>query len=169
MPEGSSTNPDKVFQPADFFVSYTGVDEVSAEWIAWVLEEAGYTVIFQKWDFRPGNNFPLLMHSALKQASHVVAVLSPAYLEAGYPGAEWAGAFVDDPTGMQRRLIPVLLKPCRPDGLLHGIIHIDLSECLRMQNKEDARERLLAGVRGGRAKPSVEPDFPSAEEGGRTI
>jgi hypothetical protein len=31
----------------DFFISYTGVDRAWAEWIAWQLEAAGYTVVLQ--------------------------------------------------------------------------------------------------------------------------
>ncbi len=41
----------------DFFISYNGKDKDWAEWIAWQLEEAGYSVIIQVWDFRPGGNF----------------------------------------------------------------------------------------------------------------
>ncbi|MCH8289827.1 toll/interleukin-1 receptor domain-containing protein, partial [Candidatus Poribacteria bacterium] len=35
----------------DFFVSYNRADRAWAEWIAWHLEEAGYTVVIQAWDF----------------------------------------------------------------------------------------------------------------------
>ena len=38
---GAETSTDASF-PRDFFVSYTGVDEQWAEWIAWNLEVAGY-------------------------------------------------------------------------------------------------------------------------------
>ena len=38
----------------DFFVSYRTADQSWAEWIAWELEAAGYTVFVQAWDFRPG-------------------------------------------------------------------------------------------------------------------
>ncbi len=31
----------------DFFISYTGVDRAWAEWIAWALEEQGYTTSIQ--------------------------------------------------------------------------------------------------------------------------
>jgi hypothetical protein len=62
----------------DFFISYTGVDAEVAEWIASCLEDAGYKVIFDKWDFRPGNNFILLMNQALYEANHLLAILSPA-------------------------------------------------------------------------------------------
>ena len=41
----------------DFFISYTQEDRSWAEWIGWVLEEEGYAVTLQAWDFRPGGNF----------------------------------------------------------------------------------------------------------------
>ncbi len=34
---------------SDFFVSYTKADEQWAEWIGWVLEEAGFAVTLQAW------------------------------------------------------------------------------------------------------------------------
>jgi hypothetical protein len=49
-------------QAADFFVSYTSADRTWAEWIAWQLEQAGYRVIVQAWDFEPGDNFVIRMH-----------------------------------------------------------------------------------------------------------
>jgi hypothetical protein len=39
---------------ADFFISYNNADQRWAQWIAWVLEQAGYKTINQAWDFRPG-------------------------------------------------------------------------------------------------------------------
>ena len=36
---------------ADFFISYTHNDADWAEWIGYALEEAGFTVILQAWDF----------------------------------------------------------------------------------------------------------------------
>lgn len=63
----------------DYFISYTGVDEKEAEWIAWQLEKAGYSVIIQKWDFRPGHNFPLRMQESASRAMKTLVVLSRAY------------------------------------------------------------------------------------------
>jgi hypothetical protein len=42
---------------ADFFVSYTSVDRAWAEWIVWQLEDEGYTVVVQAWDFIPGRSW----------------------------------------------------------------------------------------------------------------
>lgn len=37
----------------DFFVSFNSADRGWGEWIAKALEDAGKTVFFQHWDFRP--------------------------------------------------------------------------------------------------------------------
>lgn len=65
-------------QRVDFFVSYTGADVAWAEWVASVLEEAGFSTILQAWDFRPGSNFVLDMHEALRRSDRVLPLLSEA-------------------------------------------------------------------------------------------
>src|SRR4051812_26621738 len=102
----------------DFFISYTGIDKAWAEWIAWQLEAAGYTVFVQAWDFRPGANFVLEMHRAAELAERTVPVLSPSFLAARFTKPEWAAAFKDDPTGEERRVVPVRVTACEPRGLL---------------------------------------------------
>ena len=76
----------------DFFVSYNKADRAWAEWIAWVLEEAGYSTVIQAWDFRPGSNFVLEMQKAAAEAERTIAVLSPEYLTARFTQPEWAAA-----------------------------------------------------------------------------
>ena len=60
----------------DFFISYTGNDLTWAEWVAWVLEEAGYSVVIQAWDFRVGGNFVLDMQQATVEAAKTIVALS---------------------------------------------------------------------------------------------
>ncbi len=81
----------------DFFISYTHVDQSWAEWIAWNLEEARYSVILQAWDFPPGSNFVLDMDQATRDAKRTIAVLSPDYFASGFTPSEWAAAFRRDP------------------------------------------------------------------------
>lgn len=45
----------------DFFVSYTSADGDWANWIAWELEAAGFTVLVQEWDFVAGSNWQFAM------------------------------------------------------------------------------------------------------------
>ncbi|HEX4307294.1 MAG TPA: TIR domain-containing protein [Solirubrobacterales bacterium] len=141
----------------DFFVSYTGPDQPWAEWISWQLERASYRVKIQAWDFRPGANFVVAMHEASQEASTTLCVLSPAFLESPYCTAEWAAAFRGDPEGRGPAVIPVRVQPCQPDGLLGPIVYIDLVGV----SEQEARDLLLTGVNGQRAKPLNPPPYPS--------
>ncbi len=141
-----------------FFLSYNRADRPWAEWIAWQLEEAGYTTVLQAWDFRPGSNFVLEMQRAATEAERTIAVLSPSYLEARFTQPEWAAAFARDPTGEQGTLLPVRVRECDLRGLLPQIIYIDLVGL----DEAAAREALLAGVRRQRARPTAPPGFPGA-------
>lgn len=140
----------------DFFVSYTAIDKQWAEWISYVLEEENYKVIVQAWDFLPGNNFVLEMHNAASLAAHTIVVLSPDYLDSKFAAPEWAAAFGADSTGSARKLIPVMVRSCRPGGLLDPIVQIRIHE----MDEEQARRELLAGIDGSRKKPTARPKFP---------
>jgi hypothetical protein len=139
----------------NFFVSYNGHDKQWAEWIAWILEEAGYSVIIQAWDFRPGSNFVLEMQSATVQAEKTIAVLSNNYLNALYTHPEWAAAFAQDPTGQKRTLIPIRVAECENEGLLQQIIYADLVNL----SEAEAKDTVLASLQE-RAKPTQAPGFP---------
>jgi hypothetical protein len=141
---------------AHFFISYTGADVQWAEWIAWVLEDAGHSVILQKWDFRPGGNFIVQMQDAAAKADRTIAVLSPDYLKSGFATPEWAAAFVNDPTGSKLKLVPVRVRECNPDGLLKAVVYIDLVGA----DEHVAKQRLLDGLSNLRAKPATQPRFP---------
>ncbi len=140
----------------DFFVSYNKADKAWAEWIAWQFEEAEYTTIIQAWDFAAGGNFVLEMDRAAKQARRTVAVLSPDYLAAQYAQPEWAAAFVQDPTGKARLLVPVRVRECQPDGLLTAVTWVDLVGL----DEPTAKQTLLSRLKGERLKPSTAPGFP---------
>jgi len=143
----------------DFFISYTKSDREWAEWIAWILEENGYTTILQAWDFRPGSNFVLEMDRAAREADRTIAVLSQGYLDALYTHPEWAAAFAQDPKGEKGTLLPVCVRDCDPDalkGLLGPIIHVNIKGL----SADAAKQALLEGIHRGRAKPSGRPPFP---------
>ncbi len=140
----------------DFFISYNKADCAWAEWIAWELEDIGYSAVLQAWDFRPGQNFVLAMQRSVQQAKRTLTVLSPDYLQSLYCQPEWAGAFAADPMGTHGKLLPVRVRRCQPEGLLAQIHFLDLSG----MNEPTAREALRTGVQQGRAKPKRRPAFP---------
>lgn len=142
----------------NFFISYNKADRPWAEWIAWILEEAGYSVVIEAWDFRPGGNFALKMHEASAGTEKTIAVLSEDYLNAEYTHPEWAAAFARDPQGKERVLIPIRVKECKPKGLLAPIIDIALVGL----SEEQARNNILEGLKE-RAKPETAPTFPTGD------
>lgn len=141
----------------DFFISYNHADERWAEWIAWALDDAGYTHYFQKWDFRPGGNFVLDMQKAATDTERTLLVLTKSYLGSLYTQPEWAAAFAKDPTGENRSIVPVRVERCEPAGLLGTIVYCDLVDL----GVDEARKRLLSAL-----LPSGRPDAPPAFPGG---
>ena len=140
----------------DFFISYTAADQDVAEWIAWVLEDAGYQTVIQAWDFRPGREFITEMQLALVGAQRVLAVLSPAYLDSRFARAEWNAALASDPTGAAGTLLPVRVADVTLQGLDLPRVYVDLVGL----PEAEAKARLLAGIKAERAKPDVAPGYP---------
>lgn len=140
----------------NFFISYNKADSTWAEWIAWQLEEAGYTTILQAWDFRPSENFVLRMNQAIQDSERTVAVLSPDYLSALFTLPEWTAAFVQDPTSDKGVLLPVRVQECELTGLFRQIIYVDLVG----RDEAEAKKALLSGIQRERVKPLTKPEFP---------
>jgi hypothetical protein len=146
-----------------FLVSFNKADRVWATWIAWVLEEAGYSVWFQDWDFR--GNFVEHMNRAHTQAHRTLAVLSDHYFGSDFTLAEWSARFAQDPAAREDRLVPVKVGPLTGEIILGPLIHADLTGC----DEAEAQQRLLERVKKAvdaiyRAKPEVRPGFPGGPE-----
>lgn len=142
----------------DFFISYNRADQQWAEWIGWKLEEAGYNITLQAWYFRPGGNFILDMQNAAVESKKTIAVLSETYLKSTFTQPEWAAALVKDPKSSDRKLIPVMVKQCMPDGLLRPIIYVNLVGLSEL----DAEKKLLDSLKDS-MKPERCPNFPGVQ------
>jgi tetratricopeptide (TPR) repeat protein len=129
----------------DFFVSHAGRDEAWAEWVAWHLLDAGYTVELDCWDWAAGENFIAKMHKALSAANRVVALLSPAYFEdLRYTTEEWTAALVKNDEG-GRRLVPVQVEPCVVPPLLRTLMRVELFDVDEAEAARLARCRRVLG------------------------
>ena len=145
----------------DFFISYASADQAWAEWIAWELEANGYTTFLQAWDFGPAANFIALMHEGARNADYTLALLSPSYFPSDYTTAEWTAILAPDPLNRGRRLVPVRVVDCRPEGLLGPLAYTDLAG----KSEPEARSALLAALqflKKGRGKPAEQPSYPGA-------
>jgi hypothetical protein len=143
----------------DFFISFNQADRLWATWIAWVLEETGYSVFFQDWDFR--GNFIEHMNRAHSEAQRTLAVLSDHYFSSEFTLPEWSARFAQDPSSREDRLVPAKVGPLTDDNIVSAIVYADLTNC----PEEVARDRLLDRVKKAvdasfRSKPLNPPGFP---------
>jgi len=139
----------------DYFVSFGGPDEAWADWVAYVLEDEGFSVLVQSRDMLPGQN---IVHQTQLGvlAKHTIMIMSPDYFGRDFPEAEWAAGFFQDPAGLARKLVPVMVRRCEPPGLLAPIAYIQLVG----KGEDEARKALLAGLPPGRNIPVSPPSFP---------
>ena len=140
----------------DFFISFNKADRAWAAWVAWVLEEEGYSVWFQDWDFQ--GNFVLEMDKAHARSRRTIVILSPDYLTSRFTAPEWAARFAEDATSEHDLLIPVRVREAEPQGLLRTIVYVDLAN----SDEATARQRPLYRVHRIRRKPEEPPFFPAS-------
>ena len=126
----------------DFFISYNKSDRNWAEWIAWQLEQAGYSTILDALDFRPGSNFALEIWKAAAESDRTIAVLSPDYVSSRFSEVEWSAALARDPINRRGTLLPVRVRECELPESLRPFVYIDLVG----RSQEAARDALLTGV-----------------------
>ncbi len=133
---------------------YHHQDRLWAEWVAWHLEENGFTCILPDWDFQAGSNFDLEMTRASFSAERIVMILSPNYLR----------------TSENLRTVRRVLSSKR-DTVLPVVVHEydqtfkhPLRDLVALNlvnlSKETAQARLISVARGERQKPLVQPVFP---------
>src|SRR5512143_3309869 len=139
----------------DFFVSHAGQDQAWAEWLAWQLTEAGYTVELDVWDWAPGQDFVARMQGALGTSDRLLAVWSDAYFRSVFGTAELRAAFVRQ-AQEAGRVVPVRVEPVTVPELYAPLIYVDLVGL----DEAAAAARLRARLAGGR--PVVAPRFPVA-------
>jgi TIR domain/NB-ARC domain len=145
----------------DFFISYTAADRAWAEWLAWELNAAGYTTLLQAWDMPPGTAFVHEMDQAVQTTRHIAVVLSPAYLRSAMAEAEWRPGLVTDPSGTERRLVPVRVEDCQPTGLLADRVYVDLVGLDEATTRATLLDGVARAVRGP-GPPVTRPRFPRA-------
>jgi hypothetical protein len=151
----------------DFFVSHAGADRAWAEWVAWQLDEAGYTVELDVWDWAAGRNFITAISDALDRCDRVVALFSAAYFERErYTTEEWSAAALHVPGTGEGRLVPVRVEDV-PAAEMPGVLRPPVFKDLFGVGEGQARQVLLEAVKGPQ-RPDRQPVFPGRGTPGET-
>jgi hypothetical protein len=144
----------------DVYLSYVGEDRLWAEWIAAVLRQAGFQVLLPAGIAQVGGNERDEAVSAAAAASRVVAVVSPAYLRSVQSLGVREAMAVADPTGANRRLIPVRVGDTRGAEPFADRTVLDLG---RRDATQAAEEILMALGRPSRPSDNDSSDPVPAE------
>jgi len=127
--------------------------------VAWQLEQAGYTVELDVWDWAAGQNFMTAISDALDRCDRVVALFSAAYFERErYTTEEWTAAALHVPGTADNRLVPVRVEDV-PVAEMPGVLRPLVFKDLFGVGEGQARRVLLEAVARPR-RPDQEPVFP---------
>lgn len=149
----------------DVFISYS---HRSKEWVRdWLLprlKSAGLKVCIDHEDFAPGAPLLTEMERAVLQSRKTALILTPEYLQSSW--AEFENILVQtlDPTGRDRRLIPVFLLSCALPLRIGSLTYIDFT---RLEDQARNVEHLIAALRSRptvsrRRRTVVNTGFPMA-------
>jgi hypothetical protein len=143
----------------NFFVSHAGPDRAWAEWVAWHLIDAGYSVELDVWDWAAGQNLVTQMSDALDRADRVVALFSAAYFDRSrYTTEEWTASVLHVPGAAEGRLVPLRVEDVPADRMPAVLRPLLFRDLFRL-DEDKAREVLLEAV-AGPTRPGTSPLFP---------
>ncbi len=148
----------------DVFISYSHKDE------AWVrgtllptLEKQGVKVCIDFRDFTAGKAAVLNMQEASARSRHTLLVMTPDWLSSEWTLYESLLARTDDPAGLQRRTIPLMVKRCDPPPFLSLLTWVDFSDPKRSKEAWqslfralDKKVDRLVAARAGKSKAKAE-------------
>jgi hypothetical protein len=110
MPKKPSTSPNY-----DVFISYSHHDQQWVQgWLLPRLEGAGLRVCIDTRDFEIGPSSLDNMERATEHSRHTLLVLTPSWVKSEWTSFESLLAQTEDPAGLRRRTIPLMLEQCEP-------------------------------------------------------
>lgn len=140
------------------FISYSHTDRAFVQRLVADLEARLPQIeVFYDMLIAPGASWADQLAAQIERADIILAVLSPDYL-----GSSWAQQEVNVALERQlredARLLPLLIRPCTPTGLLSQLTWVDFTE-----DYEAALARLIWGITGERprAAKGEQPGVPT--------
>ncbi|HET8641611.1 MAG TPA: FxSxx-COOH system tetratricopeptide repeat protein, partial [Pseudonocardiaceae bacterium] len=145
----------------DFFVSHAGSDEDWAKWLAQQLQNAGYTVELDVWNWSAGIDVIQVTQRALDRAARMLAVWTPEYFTRRWADMEHRAAVARSQL-QPGWLLPVVVRAC-PDEVIPVLYRTLIRVELVGLSEVEAREKLLAAVEGP-TSPTRRQPYPGEGE-----
>ena len=141
------------------FISYSSMDRYEALIVRDILRHSGRTVWLDVFDIRVSADLKHELGSGIGSADVMCLLLSPSSVLSPWVAEEIARA-EREKAARGLRVVPVLLRPCRPPDALLGTVMLDATEGLA---SADVRARLTRAVVGKEAVDDATLDIALQE------
>jgi hypothetical protein len=132
----------------DVYVSYSRKDGdwVSAELVS-QLEKAGLKIFIDYQNLQPGDPWMETLERAIRSSRHIVAVLTPNYLQSKFVHRELE---IAGRAGTQTKIVPVMLAPVQPPEALASLAYADFTD---LAQRPKAMQQLVRSLGGQPTRP----------------
>ncbi|HEX6747861.1 MAG TPA: amino acid adenylation domain-containing protein [Longimicrobium sp.] len=143
------------------FLSHNGrqkqwVRRLAAQW-----RGLGLRVFYDEDSVMPGEDVIAAIERGITGCDHVVLVLSPAALTSQWVAMEIAMTRIGDPSGRDRRLIPILIEPVDSESIRPAIRCLSIVDLTEPDRRNERYHHLLRSL--GLDRPDL-PDPPAFED-----
>ena len=137
----------------DVFISYSHRDD---EWVwNWLLprlKAAGLVVCVDRESFDIGVPSLVNMERAVARSRKTLLVLTPSWVESEWTNFESLLVQTDDPIGLRRRMLPLLLEPCEPPRRISIFQYADFT---RSEERDHQLGRIIDAIHDKISLPPV--------------
>lgn len=130
----------------DAFISYSHKDAVWLEQVLLPLLQKEYIDYHYDADFAAGVPFIINMEEGIEKSRKIILVLTPDWIESEWSSFEGMLVQSADPLGKQRRLIPLLLRPCQLPARLSMLTYINVTHMRPGTADFEAQMQRLIGM-----------------------
>jgi hypothetical protein len=157
-------SPDRLSQQNTFdydvFISYSHRDSKWVrDWLLPRLEEAGLRVCIDFRDFEVGVPSLVNMERAAERSHRTLLVLTPNWIESEWTNFEALLVQTEDPIGLRRRILPLVLERCQPPKRIAMLTYADFTA---PGGWESELQRVVSSFPEGPAPPQAGPARPQA-------
>jgi tetratricopeptide (TPR) repeat protein len=134
----------------DVFLSHSGRDKEFVKELDRRLTRDGVRCFFDIESIGWGDNWVRVLERAIDECKYIVFVLSPDFCNSDWAEVERTSSIADDPSGLKRKVRPLMLRPCRDlptfPRFLRPVQSIDVSTNSMFEENYPRICRELGGV-----------------------
>ena len=139
------------------FISHSSRDRDFVDRLAIDLDRLGVDIWYDRWELKTGDSILDKIQSAIDKSDYIGVVLSTASVESGWVKKELNQALMNQLSGNDVTLLPILLEECIVPGFLRELRHADF----RLQYEQGFQD-LLGVIAPERARsPLYDPKYRS--------